>query len=141
MLFSNLQNRMFMITGRSEYVHNSEEDYPQRDNDTCGNMFEPEENSDANGDSAYKYKDTWVNPEQSDQISEKSSCDEQECSQPDKLDSTNDQNVGSADDLAADASECEVRSVEEDGGVPELDQEDIEIYLENESVKAAQTCS
>ncbi|KAM0826774.1 hypothetical protein ACQ4PT_068649 [Festuca glaucescens] len=135
------QNKMFMITGRSEYVHNSEEDDAQRDNDTCGNMFEPEENSDANGDSAYKYKDTWVNPGQSDQISEKSSCDEQECSQPDNHDNTNDQNVGSADDLAADASECEVRSVEEDGGVQELCQEDIEIYLENESVKAAQTCS
>ncbi|KAM0880681.1 hypothetical protein ACQ4PT_033389 [Festuca glaucescens] len=135
------QNKMFMITGRSEYVHNSEEDDAQRDNDTCGNMFEPEENSDANGDSAYKYKDTWVNPGQSDQISEKSSCDEQECSQPDNHDNTNDQNVGSADDLAADASECEVRSVEEDGGVQELCQEDIEIYLENESVKATQTCS
>ncbi|KAM0828374.1 hypothetical protein ACQ4PT_067606 [Festuca glaucescens] len=103
------ENKMFMITGRSEYVHNSEEDDAQRDNDTCGNMFEPEENSDANGDSAYKYKDTWVNPGQSDQISEKSSCDEQECSQPDNHDNTNDQNVGSADDLAADASECEVR--------------------------------
>ncbi|KAM0828052.1 hypothetical protein ACQ4PT_067797 [Festuca glaucescens] len=139
------ENQMFMITGRSEYVHNSDEDYAHGDNacslnDTRGRNAQPDEYTDDQEDSAYKYNDTWVNPPQSGQNSDNSDGGEQECSQPDIPDNREDPNVASTVDLAGEDSDGEVRSVEEDV-VQELSQEDIEIYLENESLKAAQTCS
>jgi hypothetical protein len=68
---------MFMITGRSEYVHNSDQGYAHGGNacslnDTYLRNGQPDEYSDAQGDSAYKYNDTWVNPPQSGQNSDNS---------------------------------------------------------------------
>ncbi|KAM0871907.1 hypothetical protein ACQ4PT_039078 [Festuca glaucescens] len=139
------ENQMFMITARSGYVHNSDEYYAHGDNacslnDTRGRNAQPDEYTDDQEDSAYKYNDTWVNPPQSGQNSDNSDGGEQECSQPDIPDNREDPNVASTVDLAGEDSDGEVRSVEEDV-VQELSQEDIEIYLENESLKAAQTCS
>ncbi|KAK1662168.1 hypothetical protein QYE76_050327 [Lolium multiflorum] len=132
------ENQMFMITGRSEYVYNSDEDYAHGGN-ACSLNGQPDEYSDAQGDSAYKYNDTWVNPPQSGQNSDNSDGAEQECSQPNIPDNREEPNVASTVDLEGEESDGEVRSVEEDI-VQELSQEDIEIYLENESLKAAQTC-
>ncbi|KAM0828053.1 hypothetical protein ACQ4PT_067797 [Festuca glaucescens] len=108
------ENQMFMITGRSEYVHNSDEDYAHGDNacslnDTRGRNAQPDEYTDDQEDSAYKYNDTWVNPPQSGQNSDNSDGGEQECSQPDIPDNREDPNVASTVDLAGEDSDGEVR--------------------------------
>ncbi|KAM0871909.1 hypothetical protein ACQ4PT_039078 [Festuca glaucescens] len=108
------ENQMFMITARSGYVHNSDEYYAHGDNacslnDTRGRNAQPDEYTDDQEDSAYKYNDTWVNPPQSGQNSDNSDGGEQECSQPDIPDNREDPNVASTVDLAGEDSDGEVR--------------------------------
>jgi hypothetical protein len=69
-----LQNRMFMITERSEYVHSSEDDVVLRQKAAIDKTVNDDVDSDID-DSAYKYNETWVNPDQACNSSEKS-CDE-----------------------------------------------------------------
>jgi hypothetical protein len=93
-------------------------------------------------DSAYKYNDTWVNLDQACNSSEKS-CDEaQESFEPDLGDhQVNQKNVDSTSDIDGINNRDEEVSMQENRDVHELSQEDIEIYLENESIFATQTCS
>jgi hypothetical protein len=68
---------MFMITERSEYVHNSEDDVGLRQKAAIEKSVNDDVDSDID-DSAYKYNDTWVNPNQACNSSEKSYDEAQE---------------------------------------------------------------
>ena len=133
-----------MLTGRNDFVPSSQDDAfgfqggtSNNQTDTMAAQMQSDQMSEHDEDTAYKYNDTWTNVRSGQ--SADSTSDEDESIEAIASDEggQNDggiaQETGNVDD--------EDSTLQYEGGGHGLSQEDIEIFIENESVTAAQTCS